>query len=224
MVQVMKADSQIQLDVIEELRLDQRIQATDVGVEVNKGVVTLTGTVSSYAKKVAAREAAHRVGGVLDVVDDTRVHIPNSLERTDTDIAQAVRDALTWDVYVPEDRIQTTVSDGWVTLDGEVETWPQRQAAEDAIQNLIGVRGVMNRLAVTGIEISSEDLRIAIEDALERRAEREADRIKIAVHNGTVTLTGRAQSWAERKAIEGTVVGTKGVRHVENHLQVGMLG
>jgi osmotically-inducible protein OsmY len=224
MVRIMKADSQIQLDVLEELRLDMRILATDVGVEVDKGVVTLTGTVSSYAKKVAAREAAHRVAGVLDVVDDLQVRIPNSLERTDTDIAQAVRQALIWDVYVPEERIQTTVSDGWVTLDGDVESWSQRNAAEDAIQNLMGVRGVMNRLTVNAPAVDAEDLRAAIENALERRAEREADRIRIAVDKGHVTLTGRVQSWAERQAIQGTVAGTRGVRQVENHLQVGMVG
>jgi osmotically-inducible protein OsmY len=129
-----------------------------------------------------------------------------------------------WDVYVPEERIQTTVSDGWVTLDGEVESWSQRNTAHNAIQNLMGVRGVMNRLTVNAPSVNAEDLRTAIENALERRAEREADRIKIVVDDGRVTLTGRAQSWAERQAIQGTIAGTRGVRHVENHLQVGMVG
>jgi osmotically-inducible protein OsmY len=164
------------------------------------------------------------VAGVLDVADDLQVRISNSSERTDTDIAQAVRLTLMWDVYVPEEHIQTTVSDGWVTLDGNVENWSQRKSAEDAIQNLFGVRGVINHLLVCAPDVEPDDLRDAIEQALERRAEREADRMTIAVENGRVTLRGRVQSWAERQAIQGTVAGTRGVRHVDNQLQVGMVG
>ncbi len=220
----LKTDSQIQRDVMAELVWDSRVAATEVGVEVDKGVVSLTGTVDTYAKKIAAREAAHRVAGVLDVVDDVEVHLRDAAHRTDTDIAQAIRHALTWDVSVPEQRIRTTVSDGWVTLDGNVDTWAQREAAENATQSLVGVRGVMNRLEVTGAQVEAEELRAEIEEALDRRAEREASRIGIAVHDGRVTLTGWVQSWAERQAIQGTVAGSRGVRQVENHLQVGMLG
>ncbi len=221
---IMKTDGQIQKDVLDELAWDTRVKATDVGVEVDKGVVTLTGKVPSYGKKVAASEAAHRVTGVLDVVDDVEVHIPSTYERSDTEIAQVMRNAFIWHVLVPEERIRTTVSNGWVTLEGDVDTWSQRIEVEGLARDLFGVRGVTNLLVVNAPKIASEDLRDAIQLALDRRAEREADRITIDVRDGRVTLTGRVQSWAERQAILGTVAHAAGVRQVEDHLQVGMLG
>jgi len=220
---IIKTDAQIQKDVLDELLWDTRIKATDVGVEVDKGVVTLTGKVGSYAGKVAAREAAHRVAGVLDVVDDVEVHIPSTLERTDTEIAQAVRNALIWDSLVPEERIRTTVSNGWVTLEGDVDRWSQRIQVEDSLRNLVGVRGITNLLVVNGPAVAAAELRQAIEEALDRRAEREAQRIEIRVRDGRVTLSGHVQSWAERQAIIGVVAHAPGVRQVEDDLRGTML-
>ena len=116
-------DEEIQKSVLDELKWDGRVLATDVGVEVNKGVVTLTGSVESYAKRVAAQEAAHRVRGVLDVANDIQIRVPESTGRTDTEIAQAVRQALEWNVFVPQERIHSTVSEGLVTLTGTVDRW-----------------------------------------------------------------------------------------------------
>lgn len=223
-MQIVKADAQIQRDVLDELKWDTRVAATDVGVEVDRGIVTLTGSVDSYAKKLAARDAAHHVAGVLDVVDDIQVHIPSAFARTDTEVAQAVRRALTWDAFVPEERIRTTVADGWVTLEGEVDAWNQRTEAEKAIRNLLGVRGVINKLTVQAPAVDAEELRQMIEEALDRRAEREAERIGIQVKDGRVVLTGRVQSWAERQAIVGTVAHALGVKTVEDHLQAKMVG
>ena len=111
-----KSDSEIQQDVLGELKWDTRVEETGIGVTVYNGVVTLTGIVSSYGKRMAAQEAAHRVAGVLDVANDLQVRIPDGLGRTDSEIAQAIRHALEWDIWIPADRIQSTVSDGWVTL------------------------------------------------------------------------------------------------------------
>jgi osmotically-inducible protein OsmY len=91
-----KTDAQMQQDVLSELKWDSRVEETDVGVEVESGIVTLTRSVSSYAKRIAAQEAAHRVAGVLDVANDLQVHVPGSFVRTDPEIAQAVRHALEW--------------------------------------------------------------------------------------------------------------------------------
>src|SRR6266508_6461375 len=126
----MKSDAQIHQDVLRQLRWDSRVDDTEVGVAVDQGVVTLTGTVASYAKKLAAQEAAHRVTGVLDVADDIRVKVPGSLGRTDTEIAQAVRHALEWNVMVPDTHITSTVTDGWVTLEGGVNLLREREDAE----------------------------------------------------------------------------------------------
>lgn len=215
----MKTDTQIHRDVLEELRWDSRVDETEVGVEVDAGVVTLTGTVTSWAKRLAAQEAARRVIGVLDVANDIKVKVPGGLTRTDTEIAQAVRRALEWDVYVPEEKISTTVADGWVTLEGTVDRWSQRSDAERAIRNLTSVKGVINKISVKPAEPVAEDVRKAIEQALERRAEREARRIQVEVRNGLATLTGSVHTWAERKSVLAAARFTPGVRGVEDHLR-----
>jgi osmotically-inducible protein OsmY len=216
---IKKTDSEIQQDVLHELKWDTRVEETDVGVEVDNGIVTLTGTVDSWAKRMAAQEAAHRVRGVLDVANDIEVKLPGSAGRTDTDVARAVRNALEWDVFVPEAKIRSTVSDGRVTLEGDVDYWSQRDDAEKAVRNLAGVRGVINKIAVKPQMFLAADVRKSIESALERRAEREAKDVEIKVHDGRVTLSGLVRSWAERQAVIGAVKGTPGVRVVEDHLR-----
>ncbi|HLW59845.1 MAG TPA: BON domain-containing protein, partial [bacterium] len=133
---VLRSDAEIQKSVLDELKWDGRVLATDVGVEVNKGVVTLTGTVDNYAKRIAAQEAAHKVVGVLDVANDIQIRIPSRYGRTDTEVAQAVRQALEWNVFVPHERIQSTVSNGMVTLTGTVDRWTQCDEAHRAVSKL----------------------------------------------------------------------------------------
>jgi len=194
---IKKSDTQIHHDVLEELKWDSRVDETEVGVQVAGGVVTLTGTVTSWAKRVAAQEAARRVIGVLDVANDTKVKVPGGLARTDTEIAQAVRQA----------------------LEGPVERWSQRDDAERAVRNLTGVKMVVNKITVTPAKPVTGDVRKAIEQALERRAEREARQIGVDVRDGTVTLTGPVHSWAERKSVLAAARFTPGVRVVEDHLR-----
>jgi len=214
-----KTDTQIHHDVLEELKWDSRVDETEVGVQVDGGVVTLTGTVTSWAKRVAAQEAARRVIGVLDVANDIKVKVPGGLARTDTEIAQAARQALEWDVFVPDEKITSTVTDGWVTLEGTVERWSQRDDAERAVRDLTGVKMVVNRITVKPVKPAAEDVRKAVEQALERRAEREARRIRVDVRDGTVTLTGPVHSWAEHKSVVAAARFTPGVRAVEDHLR-----
>jgi osmotically-inducible protein OsmY len=215
---IQRSDADIHRDVLEELAWDSRVEETEVGVQVSEGVVTLTGTVSSWAKRVAAQEAAHRVSGVRDVANDIAVKVPGSGARTDTEIAQAVRQALEWDVFVPHDKITSTVSDGWVTLEGTVDRASQRADAERAIRNLAGVKLVLDKIVVGGPQLAAANVRRTIEKVLERRAEREARRIHVDVHDGTVTLSGPVHSWAERKSIVAAARFTPGVGAVEDHL------
>ncbi|MFN7945777.1 MAG: BON domain-containing protein [Blastocatellia bacterium] len=215
-----KPDEELRDEVLRELRWDTRVDATEIGVTVSRGVVTLTGTVSSYAHRMAAQEAAHRVHGVLDVASDIQVKPAGDLSRTDTEIAQAVRYALEWDVLVPSEHIRSTVTDGWVTLEGDVETLSQHEDAERAVRYLRGVRGVHNRLAISPPEIRLDEVREIIESALERRAERLAEKIRISVRDGEVTLTGNVRSWAEKRAIIGAISHTPGVHAVNDHLLI----
>jgi osmotically-inducible protein OsmY len=217
---IFKTDDEIKQEVERELRWDTRVEENTIGVVVSHGVVALTGTVGSYARKLAAQEAAHRVHGVLDVANDIEVKPAGSLARNDTEIALAVRQSLEWDVLVPSEHIRSTVANGWVTLEGDVETLSQREDAERAVRFLRGVKGVRNRLLVNPPEIKPGDVREVIEEALERRAERQADRISVSVHDGEVTLTGNVRSYAEKRAIIGAVSHTPGVHSVNDHLLI----
>lgn len=212
-----KSDEEIQGEVIFQLGWDSRIKQTEIGVTVRKGIVTLTGTVENYAKKLAAQQAAHRVSGVLDVANDIEVRVPGATGRSDADIARALRHALEWNVLVPDKQIHSTVTNGWVTLKGEVEFYRERVDAERAVSVLPGVRGVVNHLQVT-TPVEPERVKFLIEDVLERRADREAHRILINVNEGEVTLTGAVNSWDEKKAILGSISHTPGVSAVHDHL------
>jgi osmotically-inducible protein OsmY len=217
-----ESDGAVQRDVLRELAWDPRVEQAGIGVEVRHGVVTLTGTVSSWGKRLAAEEAAYRVAGVLDVADDIEVKIPGGLARTDAEIAEAVRHALIWDVFVPDQRIRSTVTNGWVTLDGQVDFWAEREDTERVVRNLMGVRGVTNRIAVTVTpprELPA-DVRRAIEEALGRRAHRHAGRIRVDVAGSRVALSGRVRSWEERRAITGAARLTPGVETVEDQLEI----
>lgn len=215
-----KSDEQIKQEVERELRWDTRVTDTEVGVTVHKSAVTLTGTVDSYAKKLAAQEAAHRVHGVLDVANDMEVKLPGTIRRNDTEVAQAVRRALEWDALVPDERIHSTVTDGFVTLTGNVDNLRERNDAERVVRYLLGVCGVHNQIVVVEKTIKPYEVREVIEDALERRADRAAKHIQVAVEEGAVTLTGTVRNWAEKRAILGAVSHTPGIAMVRDHLRV----
>lgn len=217
---VRKTDAEIQQDVIRELKWDARVEETDVGVEVDNGIVTLTGTVTSWGKRIAAEDAAHRVRGVHDVANDIAVKVPGTGGRTDTEIAQAVRNALVWDVFVPDTRIQSTVSDGVVTLKGDVDSWIQRDDADRVVRNLAGVRGLKNEIVVKPPKVAASEVKKAIENALDRQAEREAERIRVEVADGNVTLFGAVRSWSERQAVIGAAKIAPGVRTVDDKLRL----
>lgn len=213
---VTKTDSQIKTDVLNELRWEPSVDETEVGVQVTNGIVTLTGNISAYPKKLAAVEAAHRVYGVLDVVDDMKIKVPSTWERTDQDVATAVRNALKWDVLVPDEKITSTVSAGTVTLQGSVDTWMQRYDAERAVHRLSGVKGVVNQITVKAPSVDPATIKRQIEEALERQTEREAKRIGVTVRDGVVTLTGTLRSWGEKNAIERAAYYAPGVRRVDD--------
>jgi osmotically-inducible protein OsmY len=213
-----KSDEEVRSGALFQLEWDSRLRRSDIGVSVKKGVVTLTGAVDSYAKKLAAQKAAHRVPGVLDVANEIQVKVTGSLRRTDSEIAQATRHALEWDVLVPSDQIHSTVANGWVTLEGEAEYYSERADAERAVSRLTGVRGVTNNIAVCAPPIEPERMKSLIEDVLERRAGLEAKRIRVSVNEGDVTLMGAVKSWDEKKAILGAVGHAPGVKMIHDHL------
>ena len=147
-----------------------------------------------------------------------------SLQRTDTEVAKDVRFALEWEAFVPDQSIRSTVSDGLVTLEGPVNTLLQKEDAARAIRGVRGVKGVNNWLTVAPVKADPVQLRNSIEQALERRAEREAERIRVTVEDGVVTLEGRVRTWPQRTAVLGAVSHAPGVREVKDHLSVNPWG
>lgn len=217
---IAKTDTQIHQDVLQELRWDPRVNETEVGVEVNDGVVTLTGTVDSYAKKVAALQAAHRVVGVLDVANNVEVHIPHVGARTDTEIAQAVRDALQWDVFIKNEKIATTVANGFVTLEGHVDSVYEKKDAESALKGLAGVKGVINKIIVTPKKIDADKVRNSIELALKRRADHAAHDVRVVVNDHTIVLEGKVPTWSEKQTVVDAAGYIPGITSVVDHIRI----
>jgi osmotically-inducible protein OsmY len=214
-----RTDAEILRRVQDELEWNPRVDSVEVTAKVKSSVVTLAGFVDSYAHKVAVIDAIHQLAGVLDVVDELEVR-SRTQTKLDEEIARAVRMALVWDVFVPDDRIQSTVSKGWVTLEGSVDRWQQREDAVRAVVRLLGVRGVTNRIVVDAPSVDGARIRSSIEEALKRRAEREAKHLEIDVREGVVTLKGTVDSWAERNAVERLACYTPGVRKLVNEIVV----
>jgi osmotically-inducible protein OsmY len=213
------ADETIQQDVLQELRWDARLQPNEIGVAVKDGVVTLTGIVDTYIKKQAAGEAAFRVRGVKAMANDTQVRLPGMSERTDTDLARAAQEALRWDPEVPSDGVKVTVSNGWVTLDGEVEYDFQKRAAERTVHRLAGVRGVSNFISVKP-RVALGEVKQDIERALLRNARTNARNIQVEVEGRRVILRGTVSSYAEKEAAEDTAWAEPGVTDIESHVIV----
>ncbi len=222
MTSLRKNDQDIKADIAREFAWDTRVASTEIGVQVKNGIVTLAGTVDSWAKVRAAAEAAHRVSGVLDVANDLVVNPAGGAHRSDADIAQAVRHALEWDITVPDRQIHSTVSGGIVTLEGTVASWSQRTDAERAVERLTGVKRVANVIKIEPEERASiSDVRAAVETALGRQAAREASRIDLMLRGGgTVDAVGTVNSLREKQAVLGAIRGTRGVREVSDHLSV----
>ena len=214
-----RTDEAIQADVLEELKWDTRVRPNEVGVAVKDGIVTLTGWVDSYLKKIAAQEAAHRVRGVKAVANDIEVRLPGSAERTDADLAKAVLNALQWEADIPAGKIDVTVSQGWVTLKGEVEYGFQKRLAERAVERLSGVKGVTNLIMVKP-QVAPGDLKEKIEKALVRNAAMDARNIQVEVQGSKVILRGTVRAYAEKKEAEETAWAAPGVTEVEDRIMV----
>lgn len=210
----------LQQMVLDELEFDPRIDAASIGVTANDGVVTLLGHVGSFAEKYAAEELARRVKGVHAVAQEIEVRYPNHKKTSDDEIAERALRIIKWDTTIPDDAIQVTVQHGLVTLNGQVDWHFQRYAAESSVRKLSGVIGVVNDVYIKPVPAAA-DLKRKIESALNRRAQLEANSIRVNVSGANVvTLEGQVDCWDERQAVEQAAWSVAGVRSVNDQLTV----
>lgn len=216
----MKTDSQLQQDVMAELKWEPAVHATQIGVEVKNGVVTLAGEVGSYGEKIHAERAAQRVSGVKALAVEMKVKLTSGFGlRTDADIAESAQNVLGWTSSLPKHAVKVMVEGGWLTLSGEVEWHYQREDAADCVRYLSGVTGVSNQIAIKP-SVSGTVVKSDIEAALKRRASSDAKSISVEVKGADVTLTGTVHSWAERDLATRSAWGSAGVRSVVDNLSL----
>lgn len=215
----MKTDSELQTDVLCQLRRQQSIQAAHIGVAANDNVVTLSGQVADYTEKAAAERAAKSVHGVMGLANDILVELLKTSSPTDQDVALAALDALKWNFEVPSGAVTVIVKDGWITLEGSVEMQHQKAAAALCIRDLAGVAAVTNLIEINPT-VQSTDVKSEIEGAFRRSSNLDSRQIAVSTYEGDVTLRGHVSSWAQRDAAVAAAMGAPGVAVVDDQLDV----
>jgi osmotically-inducible protein OsmY len=216
-----KTDIQLKKDIEEELRWDPKVNSAQMEVTVDNGAVSLLGAVDTYAEKWAAEDATKRVGGVRTITQDLTVKILDDHKRSDSDIAAAVQDALSWNVYIPN-TVTAKVQNGAVTLEGQVPWNYQRDAAEQAARYLPGVTTVHNRVTLNQPQVSAVQVKESVLAALQRQAMTDAKSIHIETSGGKVTLTGHASSWQSIEDAANAAWAAPGVTDVVDQVRMSM--
>lgn len=212
-------DTELRQNIIDELEFEPRVDAADIGVAVEDGIVTLSGHVASYAEKVAAEHTVQRVKGVRGIAEEIEVRYPDEKKTADDQIAKRAVDILAWNTSIPRDAVQVKVQKGWVTLSGKVNWHYQRLAAMDAVRKLSGVVGVSNLIEVKP-RVHAADIKNSITQALRRSADVEASSVQVQVEENKVILSGRVHSWYERGAAERAAWSVPGVTAVSDNLVI----
>jgi osmotically-inducible protein OsmY len=215
----MKTNQDLQKDVQDALKWQPLLNAAEIGVTAKDGVITLTGTVDSYSKKLEAEDAAKNVSGVKAVAEEIAIKYGDYGKKNDSEIAKEVLNAWKWNWEVPEDKIKVKVENGWVTLEGELEWNYQREAAKKAIKNLSGVMGMTSNIKIksdTNDAIEKKD----IECALERNSSIDDMDIRVDVVGNNVTLKGTVTSFYAKDEAEQIAWNAPGVWTVDNELVI----
>ena len=214
-----KTDTEIKTDVLSELKYDPSLKVTEIGVLVTDGIVTLNGYATSFDKKLAAVHAVKRVAGVVAIADDIELHIPDANHRTDGEIAAAAAHKIAWATTIPTGTVQITVRNGWIILEGEVEWWYQKNAAETVMRSISGVHGVSSSISIKPTDKIAA-VGMGIEAAIDRNAMLDASKIRVEIVGSKVILHGTVRTLAQREEAERIAWAAQGVFSVEDHLAV----
>jgi osmotically-inducible protein OsmY len=215
----MKTNAQIEREVQDAILREPLLRRTEIGVMAKDGVVTLTGMLESYARKLAAENAVKNVAGVKAIIEEIRVSVSGADQKTDTEIAADILHALTWNIDVPEEKVKVIVENGWVTLEGHLEFAVQREAVKKVVNHLPGIKGVRNNIRIKSEKEDAVE-KAEIEKALAGNTLFENDQINVKVNHHDVTLTGAVQSLLEKDIAEQIAWKAQGVSRVTNELQI----
>ncbi len=215
----MKTDAEIQRDVMAELKWEPFINASEIGVAVQNGVVTLSGIVDTYSKKLTAEEAVKRITGVKAVAEDIEVRFVDAAVKSDTEIARRIADSLKWHSAVQEEKIKLTVENGWVTLEGQVDWEYQKNAVKSTIENLAGIKGISDLITVKPT-VTAKDIKLKIASAFHRSAAIDSEKIQIEIIGNKAVLKGKVRSWIEKKEAQDAACNAPGITSVENKLDI----
>jgi osmotically-inducible protein OsmY len=213
----MKSNAELQTDVQSEINRSPILNPAEIGVTAKDGLITLTGVVDDYSKKIAAENAAKKVKGVKAVAEEITVKYKDS-KISDTEIATTILNVLKGNGEVPESRIAFGIENGVVTLTGEVDWKFQSKAAEEAIKYLPGVELVFNQIII--IPYTGNVDKQVIENALGRNVVIYGKNIRVDVAGNVVTLKGTVASVFEKEEAERVAWSAPGVDDVKNDLVI----
>lgn len=209
----------LQRNVADELRWDPRLDASKVAVSVDDAEVTLSGSVPSYSEKRCAEALARRVRGVVAVKNALDVRLTIGNYRTDSTLLRLSTDILeSLPAMLPE-RPNVTVWEGWLTLDGIVESAAQKQNVEDAFLHIAGIRGVSNRIRIVPRSKNAEAKR-AFEEAVRRSAALTVADLCAEISGRTIVVRGTVGSCVEHDVLLEIASCAPGITSVEDHIVV----
>jgi len=215
----MSSNSELQQNVMDELLWDPCINAEHIGVTAKDGIVTLTGYVSNYFEKKKCERVAKRVANVKIVVDELDIRLSGSAERTDLEIAESALETLKLNVLIPRDGVQLTVDSGRIVLEGEVDWQYQSNAAEESLHNMVGVKGIINKIRIKP-SVRPADVKARIQSALVRNAQIDASHIRVETSGGKATLSGHVRNWSEKEQAEAAAWSAPGITEVVNNVEI----